>query len=357
MEDRLDGAEVTGSERYRRPWGLYLVVALVAVAVALGAVAKLGGNAGPPQGTTSAASSSPSPSPPVVPAPPSGEPGDAGSATPVPDRTSSCDVALPGLVLGRGAPRGYAVNTWNCAAGDGPRALVVRRSGDGSLGQHGAVVTFPVNAMDPGALTSAQLRHGIRGWWSPGTLVWMVDGQYARVRGDLPARSLAQIAHGITRQHWYGNDIRLPAGLKAIAWSSYGSVLVRGVRYGAADVGESAALGDGLVYTAVMSGGGFEDRLYATHVTPAGVVRGHRAVISDVEGGSATIAWEPRPGTVALVGYSGAARSAATDAALRRLAARTELGAAQVWRHRSGLPDTHVGLKRAGRRRSRAAGR
>ena len=354
MEDRLDGAEVTGSERYRRPWGLYLVVALVAVAVAVAAVAKLGGgtpSTGPAPPTASAAPSSSSPFDGAL------APAPTTAPTAALDGSRGCSIGLPGLVIGQARRTGSVLRTWDCPAGDGAQTLVVRRTRDGSLGRNGAVVTFPVNAMDPGALTSPQLRHGMRGWWSPGTLVWKVGGQYARVRGDLPPRTLAQVARGVTPKSWEGYDIRLPSGLQAVLWSSYGSVLVREVRYGAADVGESEALGDGLVYTAVLSGGGFEDRLYATHVTPAGRVHGHPAVISDVEGGNATIAWQPQLGTVALVGYSGASRSAATDAALRRLAARTELGAAQVWRHRSGLPDTHVGLRRAGRRRSRAAGR
>jgi hypothetical protein len=104
------------------------------------------------------------------------------------------------------------------------------------------------------------------------------------------------------------------------------------VRYGSGELAEQAALGNGLTYTGVISGGGFEDQLYAVHADGGGLVGGRPAVVSSVSGGNATLAWEPVPGVVAYVGYSGAELDDEAVAALRRLAGRVRTLTTAEWR-------------------------
>jgi hypothetical protein len=53
--------------------------------------------------------------------------------------------------------------------------------------------------------------------------------------------------------------------------------------------------------------------------------------VSPVYGGNATLAWEPAPGVVAYVGYSGAALDDAAATALGRLADRVRTVTAEQW--------------------------
>jgi len=94
---------------------------------------------------------------------------------------------------------------------------------------------------------------------------------------------------------------------------------------GEGELGLGSALGGGITFTALTSGGGFEDALYATGATPAGTVDGAPALVSSVQGGNGTLAWEPSAGVVANVGWSGAPISAKAVTALRNLAAGTYL--------------------------------
>jgi hypothetical protein len=66
--------------------------------------------------------------------------------------------------------------------------------------------------------------------------------------------------------------------------------------------------------------------------TGAGPVRGRPAVLTSVFGGNGALAWEPAPGTVAYVGYSGAEMDDATTTALRCLARRSRFLTAPGWR-------------------------
>ena len=59
----------------------------------------------------------------------------------------------------------------------------MRRS-DGSFGQHGAVVTWPVEVTE-----AAQSDHA---------LSWVLAGKTARIQGDLPHANLVAIAAGTT---------------------------------------------------------------------------------------------------------------------------------------------------------------
>lgn len=106
---------------------------------------------------------------------------------------------------------------------------------------------------------------------------------------------------------------------------------LREVRYSSDDVGEVGELPRGLTFTGVARCGGFEDLLYAMDTQASGTVRGTPAVITSQLGGNGVLAWEPRPGPVAYVGYSGASLDRGAAAALPRLAERPRLLSPQEW--------------------------
>ena len=189
-------------------------------------------------------------------------------------------------------------------AAGGPWSVIVRRS-DGSLGRHGAVVTFPAGAS------------GSQG----GAYVWELAGKHALIRGDLPAADLRAIAGRVTLVGGRPS-VRPPAGFRVVWSGSYWPSRSYEVRYGSAEVGETAALGDGLTTTWTGSGAAVEDLLFQTGRTDAEPVGGRPAVVSGTLGGNGALVWEPAPGVVSYVGWSGASMSDATVAALRRLAAR-----------------------------------
>jgi hypothetical protein len=204
------------------------------------------------------------------------------------------------------------------AAVNGAWTVVVRRA-DGSLGRHGAVVTYPAPTNDA-PNTGASIRVGsVSGISGPGFILWPLGNGQARIRGDLPQADLVHIAE-LTTVVAGRPQVRPPAGFRVIARAPSRLLLVHEIRYASADLGVGPALGDGLTYTGLTSGGGFEDALYAEVATPAGTVHGAAAVLSSVQGGNGTLAWEPSPGVVAYVGWSGVGESAKAVTALRTLA-------------------------------------
>jgi hypothetical protein len=122
-----------------------------------------------------------------------------------------------------------------------------------------------------------------------------------------------------------------PAGYTVVATGPYRPPTIHELRYGSAAVGQQAALGDGLTYTGVTSGGGFEDQLYAVPTDNGGLVNGEPAVVSPVFGGNATLAWEPTPGVVAYIGYSGSRLDDKAIAALQRLAGQARALTSTEW--------------------------
>lgn len=220
------------------------------------------------------------------------------------------------MVIG-GVPDGGTIERRDPTAVSGPWTVVVRRR-DGSLGTHGAVVTFPVTDQGPGQ----PVRVGrVAGSARAGIVSWPIAGARARIRGDLTRPQLLAIAAATTVVS--GRPaVRAPAGFAVVASAPYRSPSVQEVRYGTVSVGQDSALGAGLTYTGVVAGGGFEDQLYARAARRT-TVGGRPAVISDLYGGNATLAWEPAPGLVAYVGYSGETLDDQAVAALRRLAERT----------------------------------
>jgi len=209
---------------------------------------------------------------------------------------------------------------------DGPWTVVVRRP-DGSFGKHGAIVTFPVGA--PTAARCVDV-DGVIGKAESGMVTWPVAGAYARIRGDLGEAELIAIAARTTVVT--GRPaVDPPVGYAVVSTGPYRPPTIHEARYSSAVVGATAALGDGLTYTGVTSGGGFEDQLYAVHTDNGGLVNGRPAVVSPVFGGNATLAWEPAPGVVAYVGYSGSPLDDNAIAALQRLAGQARALTGTEW--------------------------
>ncbi len=246
---------------------------------------------------------------------------------------------LPALVIGSAPIHG--LDRRDSTAERGPWTVVVRRL-RGSLGSHGAVVTFPVPALTAGTPVSVR---GAKGRLAGGQLVWPVDGKYARVRGDLPDADLLAIARRTSIES-NRPAVRAPAGLSSVFTGPYRAPLVQEARYGSARLGEGLALGDGLAYTGALSAGGFEDQLFASHGQTGYRVNGHPAVLSAVQGGNGTLAWELSPGLVVYVGYSGNSLTDDAGRALTRLAERSRLISAADWTaHHPGVSEQTNGFE------------
>lgn len=220
------------------------------------------------------------------------------------------------LALPRADAFGHTVDLRDGASGQGPWTVVVRRRG-GSLGQHGAVVTYPVPARTAGTAVRVG---AIAGRAGRHTISWPIGGKHARIRGDLDRAELLALA-GRTSVVDGRPRVRAPAGFAVVAGGPYRSRHVREVQYGQAELVAAGRL-DGTVVTGVARGGGFEDRLYATGVTDRLRVHGRPAVVSRVGAGSGTLAWEPVPGVVAFVGYAGVPLDGMARALLHQLARR-----------------------------------
>jgi hypothetical protein len=308
----------TGPDRPRPPrWPKVAGAVLVGVA----AVAVLRGQLGsPPDHRADLTAAAPV----VVPtstAPP-------GPACPTPTGPDGGQIPPPvaAVALVPPAPRTTGDQQAPAAATRGPWSVVLRAPG-GSLGRHGAVVTYPVDESD---LTHLVWVDGLPGRSGPGVVVWSLDGRYARVRGDMPAAELLRIAAATTLRGCQP-VVRPPAGYTAVFSGPYRSSSIHEIRYGSDELGPSAReLGD-FIYTGVTACGAFEDQLYELGRQPAGVVGGRPAVVSAVYGGNATLAWEPAPGAVAYVGYSGGEASAATTRALHDLAVHATLLTPAQW--------------------------
>jgi hypothetical protein len=235
--------------------------------------------------------------------------------------------APAGLVLDRAsADHPSGLERCDRTAVDGPWTVVVRRF-DGSLGRHGAVVTFPASA--PAHARSVDVGGAI-GKAERGAVTWPVAGAHARIRGDLTEAELIAIAARATFVN--GRPaVHLSVGYTVVSTGPYRAPTIHEARYSSAALAEQASLGNGLTYTGVTSGGGFEDQLYAVHTDNGGLVNGRPAIVSSVFGGNETIAWEPTPGIVAYIGYSGTPMNGEAITALQRLAAQARPLTSAQW--------------------------
>jgi len=228
-----------------------------------------------------------------------------------------CLVHVGGLTLGDHLRvPGTALERWDCDAATGPWSVVIRPA-DGHFGVKSAVVTFPIDHVVT-AVPSTRLQGGM---WNPGVqrLTWPLGDSYAQIVGDLGQATLENLAMRVTAE---GGKPHISAldGFAVVATTPYRSPVVHEMRYGTADLGQESKLGDGLVHTGVMSGASFESLAVESHAKPAGLVRGKPSIFSEGLGGNGTLAWEPAPGEVHYIGYSGTVSSADAIEALRALA-------------------------------------
>jgi hypothetical protein len=211
-------------------------------------------------------------------------------------------IALPGVsqrpfpmdtaavILGE-VPQFAALERTDGAAAQGPWSLVVRRR-DGSLGRHGAVITYPV----PRPAWGHPVRVGRAiGTAVAGGFVWPLAGTYARIRSDLPPIEVVRLALGTTVVRAVP-AIHPVSAYRIVVAAPYRSGSIHEIRYHASQLGSGAAGLRGLIDTGLLTaGGGFEDRLYARSATDAGQLHGRPAVATMTIGGNDMVAWEVAP--------------------------------------------------------------
>ncbi|HEX6447456.1 MAG TPA: hypothetical protein VF053_20335 [Streptosporangiales bacterium] len=295
-----------GGDDERPPWRpprwlLSVAVVVVVGALVAGASVLAAGHDGRVRpGATPASATSPTPDLPFFEVPPS----------------DAVALLLPGArMLGtieRRAPR----------KDQGPWTVTLRQP-DGSFARHSAVVTFPV---DESAVGHTIRVGAVEGHVDGPTLTWPIAGRHARVRGDLGTPALVAIAE-LTTTRGGRPVVRPPSGLRVVASGPYGPTKITEARYGFHDDEVS-----GLVSTGLITGGGFEDAVYAGYAIYPTTVRGRSAVASPVYGGNFVLAWELRPDVVAYIADSGMPLTSETVDALRRVAGRTRLADAASWR-------------------------
>jgi hypothetical protein len=303
----------SGPDGARRRLILGAVVAVAAVAT--GTALVTGRLSGPdpaprPVASESVASESVAPTPPVT-----GEPlvrdCDGTRFTQVPGARAAA-LLFDGLPT---TPTAFAVHDRN--AGRGPWAVVVRRLG-GSLGRSGAVVTFPVPAATGGRVVRVDR---VAGRAVGSSVVWPIAGRYARIRGDLSEAQRRRLA-ALTSVARGRPVVDVPRGYRVVSRGAYQPTVIREARYASAELGVAAVLGDGLTSTGVLRGGGFEDQFYAGDSHSTSQVDRRPAVFTSLVGGNAAVAWEPAPGIVAYVLYSGAKADGRALSVLQLLAER-----------------------------------
>jgi hypothetical protein len=224
---------------------------------------------------------------------------------------------------------GQGLESRDAGAAPGPWSLIVRRS-DGSLGRHSSVITFPVTP-PAGVRTRTRVRVGAStGFDDGGGIVWPLDGKFARVRGDLGQTTLAEVAGRVSVRRGRPVMDHPPARFRVVATEPYRAPVVTELRYNSLDVNSGPI--DGLIFTNVLRCGSFEEALYFEGFSSAGIIGGHPAVLSSVGGGNADLAWEPTPGSIVLVGFSGNLGAQASLPSLIELARGGRLLDRRQWR-------------------------
>ena len=241
--------------------------------------------------------------------------------------------SIGGLVIsGAGADRSYPhfnLERSDPDASSGPYAVVVRRV-DGRLGAASAVITYPIpDDLQADGKVHTDSSSGV----NLSTLVALRPGGRILVRSaSLEADEVTAIANA-TEIVDGRPVVSLPESMAKYAVIAVGTerpAAIHETRYGCDAVGEAGALG-GLCYTGLTTSPGFETAVYSHGYELGPLVDGHSSVVSTVGGGNATLAWEPRPGLIAYVGYSGEALATEQIAALTRLANRSTLISPAEW--------------------------
>ncbi|MEP7193069.1 MAG: hypothetical protein ABI903_09415 [Actinomycetota bacterium] len=246
-----------------------------------------------------------------------------------------CRSDVGGLALGSHLRvPAWALERWDCEAPGGPWSVIIRGPG-GRFGVNSAVVTFPVDRAKVGSPASRPPG----GVWNAGAqlLVWPLAGLHAQIVGDLGQARLADLAMSIRIER---GEPHLAAsnGFATAATIPYRPTVVHEMRYGTADLGQRSELGDGLLYTGVLQGASFESQVLEARAEPAGLVRGRPAVYAEAKGRNGTLAWEPAPGEVAYIGFSGPPAPAGSIEVLRALADQGRALTPAQWQTKDRIP-------------------
>lgn len=208
----------------------------------------------------------------------------------------------------------------------GAHSVVVRRL-DGHLGSASAVVTFEAEGTADEERMEENSSTGAITFEAP------IGNGRIRVRGvSLRSDEIRAIALATTIVD--GRPVvDLPPSLETFSISAAGPQrpsTIKQARYGCDALGEDRVLG-ALCYTGFATSPGFEDAVYRGDFEHGPPIDGHPSVVSSVGGGNGTLAWEPRPGVIAYVGYSGNNLGSDEIEALARLANRATFLSSEDW--------------------------
>jgi hypothetical protein len=246
-------------------------------------------------------------------------------------RAEVTEASLGGMVIGgvKGAAsyKAFTLDRRDPDAAKGPYSVVVRAK-DGSMIQRTAVITYL-----PNVVVTVVVRPETTGASGVTELL------SARENGTLRVRAV-----GLTPTEFTGIsdatqvvDGRPSVTLSSlpefsvVASGSWAPSTVREARYGCEAVGEVDT--QGLCYTGLTLSPGFEDALFEAGFQPGPLVTGRPSAVSMIGGGSGSLAWEPRPGVIAFVGYSAnpLVSEPTTVDAMARLAERALILSADEW--------------------------
>ena len=237
------------------------------------------------------------------------------------------------MIIGAGTDlfdRRTTIERVDSFASSGPYAVVVRRV-DGRLGAASAVITHPA---PDGVRVDGEVHVASSSGTLLSALVIVRPGGTIVVRASTLTADQVMALAAATSVVDGRPVVSLPASMRnyaVVASATARPPVIRSARYGCEALGEGTTLG-GLCYTGLATSPGFEDALYARGYEPGPLVRGQPSVASGVGGGSTTLAWEPRPGVVAFVAYSGPAGPGPKQVeALARLAERSSLLSPAEW--------------------------
>jgi hypothetical protein len=206
-------------------------------------------------------------------------------------------------------------------------ALVVRGR-RGSIRSRTAVITYRPNVF----VANQEPAH-------VGSTTGVVEFTVARPNGSLVVRAIdlsSPEVEGLATATEVVDGrplIRIPASLSDFSIVASGTSrpsTIREARYGCSDLGEVDT--QGLCYAALTFSPGLQDALFAAGFQPGPDVAGQPSVVSAL-GGSGLLAWEPRPGVIAYIGYSANPLVSDPDTvnSLARLAGRARFLSPAEW--------------------------
>lgn len=213
-------------------------------------------------------------------------------------------------------------------------SIVLRRD-DGSFGEHSAIISYPAVTMDPGRTSAPTTHDGKTGYWRLHGLTWQVRGVYVQVQGDLPRAGLARIALAVKVTGGRSPQLRVAPvpGYHAEWTGPSNGVGYSLASYTATSLGYQPALGSTQLQLGLWTGISLEASLYSdptNGVIAPVVVHGQHGVLMHLSGGGVAVAWQVPPYAAAIVQCLACSASRTAEAALRQIAQTTDLYALKV---------------------------